>query len=321
MVDAGFFEGGFGILREGEFLVLPLAAGATPPPAWGEIVQRDFPSFETSGSTDYRDMLRWTPEDRARLPRSFDVVGDIVLVRLPSELEDRREEVGEALLAFVPSARLVGLDRGVQGPERRRAVERIAGKGPWSTRHRENGLAFDVDVARAYFSPRLAREHERVAAQVTEGDRVYDLCCGVGPFAVTIARDRRAKVVTAVDANPAAIELLRGTLRRCSFRDRVEPVESRLEEFLPRAEPRERVVLNLPLEGIKYLPSVARAVSPLGCLYYYEVVGRADAETRTEAIVSALGGSAAWRVADRHVVHPYSPASDLVAFVLARSGD
>jgi tRNA (guanine37-N1)-methyltransferase len=319
LVERGFLDGRRAILHEDQFIVLPLTERALPDPSWGEVVEREFGSPGPSPPADYRELLDWPSDRKALLPRSFDVVGEIVLVRIPSELEGRKAEIGSALLAFVPSARLVGADRGVHGPERRREVERIAGTGPWSTRHRENGIEFDVDLERAYFSPRLAHEHERVAAEVQDGERVFDLCCGVGPFGLSIARAGRAQHILAVDANPAAIALLRSTLRRYPFASRVEPVEERLETFLSHATPRERVILNLPHEGIKYLPSVARAVLPRGRLHYYEVSPRAELERRGKAVIDALGADGRWDVVEHHVVHPYSPTSDLVAFVVERS--
>lgn len=306
------------ILREGEYLVLPVDEGTLTPPDAGELVVREFAVVAPPGPADYRDLLPWPPPEKMRLPRAFDVVGDIVLVRLPEEVRARREEIGEALLKFVPSARLVGEDLGVHGPERRRRVERIAGSGGWRTRHRENGLEFEVDVERAYFSPRLAREHELVASDVQRGERVYDLCCGVGPFAVTIARDGRASHVTAVDGNPAAVDLLRATLARYPFAGRVTALQSSLESFLPSAGPVDRVIFNLPHEGIKYLSSVARTVAARGRLHYYEVTPRAEVEQRGEAVVDSLG-SPDWKLLDRHVVHPYSPGADLTAFTLERS--
>jgi tRNA (guanine37-N1)-methyltransferase len=306
------------ILKEGDYLVLPVGEVTPTPPAAGELVVREFAVVARAGPADYRDLVSWPTPVKMRLPRAFDVVGDIVLVRLPEELMAQREEIGEALLRFVPSARLVGQDLGVHGPERLRRVERIAGSGGWRTRHRENGLEFEVDVEQAYFSPRLAREHERVASEVRRGERVYDLCCGVGPFAVTIARDGRASHVTAVDANPAAVDLLRATLARYPFAARVTAMESSLESFLPSAGPADRVILNLPHEGIKYLSSVARTVAARGRLHYYEVTLRAEAGRRGEAVVESLGPPD-WRLVDRHVVHPYSPAADLMAFTLERS--
>ena len=320
LADAGLLRGDLEIGHEGEYLVLPIVEDAEGvPPSWGEVVEREFHPQAAKGPLRYRDLLPWSVADKEALPRSFDVVGDIVLIRLPAELEPRKEAVGDALLRFVPGARLVGLDRGVQGPERRRNVERIAGAGPWRTRHRENGLELEVDVEKAYFSPRLAREHAKVAEEVGVGERVYDLCCGVGPVAVTIAHLGRPTAVTAVDANPDAVGLLRVTLARYPFGGRVTPVNARLEEFLPHASPVERVVLNLPHEGIKYLPSVARTVAPGGRLYYFEVTPRTELAGRGVALVNLLRPAGEFEVAREEVVHPYSPGSDLVAYVLERS--
>ncbi len=309
------------IREEGDRLAFPIRAEAEVPSSWGELESREFDARREPGPAEFRDLLDWPEAELARVPRSFDVVGDVVLVRLPPELEPRRFEVGEALRRFVPGVRLVGLDRGVHGPERRRQVERIAGAGGWKTRHRENGLAFDVDLERAYFSPRLAREHARVAAEVRPGDRVYDLCCGVGPFAVTIARDGIAASIVAVDANGAAIELLRETLGRYPFGAKVTAVEARVETFASTAPPVERVVLNLPHEGIKYAALVAPLVAPGGRLYYYEVVPRDEVGRRAATVERTLLPAGAWRASAVHSVHPYSPTSDLVAVTVRRGPD
>ena len=306
------------IRDEGDRIVFPVRSDASLPPDWGVEEEREFEPRASVGPTEFRELLGWSESELELVPRAFEVVGDVVLVRLPEELRSRRFEIGEALLRFVPGSRLVGVDLGVRGPERRREVERIAGVGGWRTRHRENGLEFEVDLEQAYFSPRLAREHARVAALVRGGERVYDLCCGVGPFAVTIARDGRARSVAALDANPTAVELLRATLARYPFAPLVTPVHGRLEEFVVTAEPVERVVLNLPHEGIKYAALVAPLVSPGGGLYYYEVVPREEIARRSTVVENALGPAGEWSVSDLHVVHPYSPASDLVAVSLLR---
>jgi tRNA (guanine37-N1)-methyltransferase len=320
LLAAGLLRTDLAIVREAGQLAFPVREGAEIPGHWGLVDRRTFASHPGRGPADYRALLDWPEERKAALPRSFDVIGEIVLVRIPPELEPVRNELGEALLRFVPRARLVGWDRGVHGPERRRSVERIAGSGGWTTRHRENGIEFDVDVERAYFSPRLGREHALVASGIPVGARVYDLCCGVGPFSLAIARGAHPRTIVAVDANPRAVELLRTTLARYPYGPMVRPVEADVARFLEGAEPFEAAILNLPREGIKYIPLVARAVAPGGRLFYYEIVARAEAEGRAGVIAASLAPGR-WRPVESHVVHPYSPVSDLAAFVFERGPD
>ena len=284
----------------------------------GRFVKVALRAFRPRGPRRYQDLLEALPTRKRRfLPRSFDIIGDTVLVRIPPELVRERRKVGEAILAFVPKARLVGWDRGVHGPERRRVVVRIAGSGSWNTVHRENGLLLSVNPSRAYFSPRLGREHARIASLVSSGESVLDLCCGVGPFALGIARAGKAARITAVDANPAAIQLLRKNLKRLGAEREVEVVQARLESYLPAAPQFDRVIFNLPHEGIKYLPSVGTLVVRAGALHYYEVTERSSAVARRGALVRIMM-KGPWSVRESHVVHPYSPTADLVEYELRR---
>ncbi|HEY6237586.1 MAG TPA: methyltransferase domain-containing protein [Thermoplasmata archaeon] len=308
------------VQRTEEFVTFPLLGPPIEPlPSDGVLVEAEFAPSGRTPTRNYRDLLDWGPEAVRRLPRSYDVVGDVVLVRIPVELLDRSEEIGRALLAFVPGARVVGRDEGVRGTARRRQLVPIAGAGGFRTRHRENGLDLQVDLERAYFSPRLGREHSRVAELVRPEERVLDLCCGVGPFALTIARDGRAREVVAVDSNPEAIELLESNLGRLHPRRPVRAIVADVAEFVATSGVADRVVLNLPHEGIKYLTSVGKSVAPAGVLHYYEVTERSASDRRPEELLRELdpGG---WALAERHVVHPYSPRSDLVEYALSRAG-
>ncbi|MCI4335727.1 MAG: methyltransferase domain-containing protein [Thermoplasmata archaeon] len=296
----------------------PIVDAANPLAADGTIEVGEFRPTRVAPRS-YREGVRGlNAEERSHLPRAFDVVGDVVLIRLPPDLAARGPEVGEALLQFVPGARKVGWDQGVHGPERLRKLVALAGQGAWATRHRENGLEIDVDPEVAYFSPRLAREHARVADLVRPGERVFDVCCGVGPFALTIARDGNAATVIGIDVNPAAIALLRSNAQRLGFTDRIRAEVADLTDFLPHAGTADRVIFNLPREGIKYLTSVSEAVGRGGTLHFYEVIDRSAAERRPGELIATVGGPETWSAEASRVVHPYSPSSDLVAQTLHR---
>ncbi|MCI4333703.1 MAG: methyltransferase [Thermoplasmata archaeon] len=307
--------------HEGDQVLFPIVGPPATPLRRGTVEEREFLARPDEGARSYRDLVQVPPEFREELPRAFDVVGDIVLIRLPETLRPHALAVGSALLEFVPGARLVGLDLGVHGGARIRGLERIAGSGPWSTEHRENGLTLHVDLERAYFSPRLAREHALVAEEVRAGERVLDFACGVGPFAAHIVRDARAREVVAVDSNPAAIALARRNLARAGPDGRGRAILDAIETFAPSAGLCERAILNLPHGGVKYLPSVGATVAHGGSLHYYELTDRAHLEPRQEELVNGLESvvPGPWTVADRHVVHPYSPTEDLLGYRFERA--
>jgi tRNA (guanine37-N1)-methyltransferase len=313
----GLLQKGMRVARSEQEVLFPVRSPPQPPVENARLEERELP-IRAALPRSYRELLHLRPDLQASLPRAFDVIGDVVLVKLPAELEPHAGDIGAALLRFVPGARRVGWDRGVHGEARLRQLVPISGTGPWRTVHRENGISFVVDPEVAYFSPRLAGEHARIASAARSGEVVWDLCCGVGPFALTIARRRVARHIVAIDSNPAAIALLQENAHRLGVSSQVEPRNESVERFVPSAGAADRVILNLPHEGIKYLPSVSAAVAPGGTLHYYEVTQRADHPMRESVLVNQLPAGAHWTCVESRRVHPYSPGADLVAYTLHR---
>lgn len=105
------------IADEGTWILLPVEPGVSLPPDLGELREWEFEPATVRGPQDYRDLLaEWPLSEREDLPRSFDIVGDVVLIRVPPSLAHRSSEIGVALLQFVPGARIVGADHGYTGP-------------------------------------------------------------------------------------------------------------------------------------------------------------------------------------------------------------
>ena len=122
LVESGRLRTDLTISREDEHLLFPLIDSDPLDPSWGERVDGEFEPLEKSPNMSYRDLLHWPEAEEALLPRSFDVIGDIVLVRIPLALRGCASEIGEALRQFVPGTRLVGADFGVHGEARQRRL-------------------------------------------------------------------------------------------------------------------------------------------------------------------------------------------------------
>ncbi|MHA1187451.1 MAG: hypothetical protein ACTSSK_11365, partial [Candidatus Heimdallarchaeota archaeon] len=114
-------------------------------------------------------------------PRSFDTIGDIVIIEIPEELHDKRIKIGQALLKANTSVKSVYAKTGnVEGVNRIRPVEYLVGEKKTKTIYIEHGIRLAVDIKKAYFSPRLSTEHARIAQQVSDNEIIVDLFCGIG---------------------------------------------------------------------------------------------------------------------------------------------
>jgi tRNA (guanine37-N1)-methyltransferase len=217
LLELGLLRTDFLVARDGDSIYLPLADGIRGKDRklverLGDILERELEQSKRVPKT-YRELLDLPPEMMELLPRAYDVVGKVIVLKIPQELSAHRAIIGEALLRTRPEALSVAWDRGVKGEDRIRDLEVIAGQATLETVHIENGLRFSVDPSRVYYSPRLATERSRIAGLVKKGEVVVDLFAGVGPFSITIAKRAQPSTVYAVDINPAAIEFMKRNLK------------------------------------------------------------------------------------------------------------
>jgi len=222
--------------------------------------------------------------------RSFDRIGDIIVTKIPPELEEKREQIGRLLLDVVPGARLVLRVSGqTERDTRVRPMEVIAGEGPTLTCYRENDATYVVDVAKVFFTPRLAQERWRVAKQVSDGERVLNAFAGAGCFSIQIAR-RKAADVYSLDINQYAIECMRLGVAENKMRGAVYPILADARRPPLRDGSVDRVILPLPALADQALLVAVRTLGEMGYVHHYrEVCGRRSEVCQTsEAELESL---------------------------------
>jgi tRNA (guanine37-N1)-methyltransferase len=224
---------------------------------------------------DYKELLELSEELHSLLPKSFDIVGDICVVKLHNSLLNYKKEIGNALLRTLKNLRVVCLDKGVRDEFRVRDVEIIAGENRAITTHTEHGIKLKLDIAKVYFSPRLASEHYRVAKQVKDGEIVIDMFASIGGFSIMIAKHCKAEKIYAVDLNPQAIKYLKENieLNRVSnilpfCGDAKELIET---EIIEKAD---RIIMDLPFESFEFFDCALVTLKDSGIIHYYEIIER-----------------------------------------------
>lgn len=212
------------------------------------------------------------PHLLASLPHSADIVGDTAIIEVPPELEVHVNVIGEAFLKANKNVQTVLAKAGaVSGTYRLRQFKTIAGEDKTETIHKEHGCQYYVDVSKAYFSPRLSYEHNRVASLVKEGETVVDLFAGVGPFVVLIAKKHENIKVYAVDVNPDAVELLKKNIRLNRVDNKVYPILGDARQVVKEklSGIADRVIMNLPEKAIEFVDAACEALKPVGGIIHF----------------------------------------------------
>jgi tRNA (guanine37-N1)-methyltransferase len=241
------------------------------------------------------------PHLLANLPKALDVVGDVAIVEIPAELKPHQKLVGDAVLATHRNVKTVLAKAGaVSGMYRTREFTVIAGEPRTRTVHREFGCQYEVDVAKAYFSPRLSHEHERVASLVQDSETVVDLFAGVGPFSVLIGKRHQTAKVYALDINPDAYELLKKNVLLNRVQGNVFPIlgDARQSVHGKLAGTADRVIMNLPETASEFIDIASEAIQPDGgVVHFYGFVRLPDTVDDLKTLFAAEVEKAGRRVA------------------------
>jgi len=224
--------------------------------------------------TTFAELLenKLPPHLLASLPRAMDFVGDIAIIEIPPELNAHKNVIGEAVLKAHKNMRTVLAKAGaVSGTYRLRGFSVITGEPKTETIHKEYGCQYYVDLAKAYFSPRLSHEHNRVASLVKEDETVVDLFAGVGPFSILIAKTHENVKVYAIDVNPQAVEFLKKNVRLNRVEGQVHSILGDAKQIVNQrlSGGADRVIMNLPEKAIEFVDAACKALKPTGGIVHF----------------------------------------------------
>ncbi len=212
-------------------------------------------------------------EELSLVYKSYDVIGDIAVIRVPEQLLHRRKIVAEALMLQHKHVKAVWMQSSpVSGDFRLRDLEWVAGEKRTETVHKEHGCVFKVDIKESYFSPRLGFERMRIANLVEENDMVLNMFAGVGCYSIVIARHSNVAKVYSIDINPAAVEYMRENVLLNKIVGKVIPMKGDARRIVGNTLKGavSRVLMPLPEKALEYIDSAMSALrSQGGWIHYY----------------------------------------------------
>jgi tRNA (guanine37-N1)-methyltransferase len=222
-------------------------------------------------------MLKKTLEDvlsekeSEELFSAFDQVGDIIIIRIPDSLLSKKEIIGKTLLEQVKTAKSVFYQSSsVEGDFRTRDLEILAGENKTETEYKEFGCRFIVDVEKAFFSPRLSTERDRISDLVQEGETVINMFGGIGMFSIIVAKRKKCTVYN-IDINPIAAKLCEKNIELNRLAGKVISIHGDAAKIVEEElkDKGDRVLMLLPERSDEFLDSAILTAKNNGIIHYY----------------------------------------------------
>jgi len=199
---------------------------------------------------------------------SYSLIGHILHVNLKEHLQPYKYLIGQVLLDKTPNATMVvNKTNTIDNTYRNFEMETLAGEGSTITSVKENNCKFTLDFAKVYWNSRLGTEHERIVKKIKQGDVLYDVMAGIGPF--TVPSGRKECHVLANDLNPHSYEYLTANVKANKVTEKIKCYNMDGHEFIKTVLKNDilsrwrdntfcgtiHVTMNLPKCAVEFLPS------------------------------------------------------------------
>ncbi len=202
---------------------------------------------------------------------SFDIIGDIVIIKIPDSMSAKKQLIADAILSKVKPVKSVFMQSSpVQGDFRVRGVEYIAGENRTLTIYKEHNCRFKVDISKVYFSPRLSTERERIAGLVNDGEVIVNMFAGICTFSIIIAKKHKCRIYS-IDVNPDAYSLCAENVKLNKVTESVVPMLGDAKEIIMNdlKGKADRVLMPLPERAKEYLEHAVMALQEKGIIHYF----------------------------------------------------
>jgi len=222
-----------------------------------KVIDTKFSFQERQKPTTVDQLLKGklTANELELLPRTQEVVGEILILEIPKELKQKEKLIAEAYLkANKHISTVVKKSDSHSGQFRTRKVTVLAGKKTKETTHHENGIELKLHLERTYFSARSGSERLRIAKLVKPGEEVMVMFSGAAPYPLVIAKNSEARHVYGIELNPDAHTYAMENVLLNDLQDRVTIMHGDVKHKIPSLKKKfDRIVMPLPKTGEQFL--------------------------------------------------------------------
>ncbi len=220
------------------------------------------------------------------LPKGFQTIGKIMILKLNPKLLDKKYRIGKACLELYPYIKSIYINLGkIKGKFREpEKIELIAGEDNPIVEHKEHGVIYRFDLTKIMFSKGNLNERKLLATLVKDGEVVVDMFAGIGYFSLPIAKNSSPERIYSIELNPFSYKFFVENIKLNHLEDIIIPIMGDCKEEVLKLSKKgikaDRVIMGVfpaPKAFIKDGLSLAKGD---GSVYHYE--GVVEKEKYTE---------------------------------------
>ncbi len=208
-----------------------------------------------------------------RCMRSFDILGNVAVVKFPREMKQSAKKIFAKKLMEENKSVTTVLEKigKFRGRLRTHETKWVAGEKTKEVLYRENGCVFRFNIDATYFSPRLSNERKEIADKIKKGEEVFVMFAGVAPFPIVIAKKSKATRIFSNDISLEANKYAELNITLNKLKDRIELVPGDIKKVVPKIRRKFDVVVVAPLNlEMNFLEQAFKLSKKRTRIYYYD---------------------------------------------------
>jgi tRNA wybutosine-synthesizing protein 2 len=225
-------------------------------------------------------------EELNYLPKGYQIVGSILLIKLNKNLLKHKEIIGEKIIEILPYIKTVCLIKEIRKNIRKPEIEIIAGLKKTQTLNKEHGCKFLLDVSDIMWSKGNKNEKVRLMKIAKPKEIIVDMFAGVGYFSIILAKYSDPKKIYAIDINPKAIKYLRRNAWLNNVENEIEILQGDCRKFANLLEnTADRIIMGYLFNTEKFLPYAFRIAKKNAIIHFHRTVKEEEIDEIKEKLI------------------------------------
>lgn len=271
IIKNNLFDHNYLPVKELGFIYFPIIKKVQVPGAKVSLVKFKFPEKIKILTVTELLKKKLTKNQLKLVPRTQEIVGTIMLLEMPEELQKQEKLIAQAYLKLNKNiTTIVKKEEMHSGVCRLRKVKVLAGKKTKETIHLESGIRIKLDLEKTYFSARLANERLRIAKLIKTPEEVLVMFSGAAPYPLVLAKNSCVKSILGIEINLLAHRFAMENVRLNKLENKIKIKQGNVRNVLPRIRKKfDRILMPLPKTGEEFLDLALKKAKPGAIIHLY----------------------------------------------------